>query len=136
MSDISPAASKVTVMTASVVGEARSYVSALIGRQPPGAKLKQAFPRVARLVGMTERRVKAIWHGENKSINGDELEALRRAVVKVSGAQVVNETKSYADRIEAAAYALAAIDPDFHRPEIDRLRNVAAGVRNALRDQG
>jgi len=40
------------------------------------------------------------------------------------------------DLLEAAARALEAIDPDFHRPEIDRLRNVALGMRHVAVDEG
>lgn len=65
-------------MTANVLREARGHVAALIGNQPAGSKLKTAWPRLASLLGTTERRVRAIWNGEAKAIRADEMDALRK----------------------------------------------------------
>lgn len=130
MLDFSPKNSgkrRASQMTASVLREARGHVAALIGRQPPGAKLKAAWPRIARLVGLTERRIRAIWHSEARSIRADEMDALRAAA---------NESKSkshvanHAAQIEAAARALEAASPSLHRAEIDRLRDAARRLRD------
>jgi len=115
-------------MSATVLREARGHVAALIGPQPPGAKLKNAFPRVARFVGLSERRIRAIWNHEARAIRADEIDALREAVERKEQATYVTD---HASRLEAAARALEAIDPDFHRPENDRLRNVARRIRDA-----
>lgn len=118
---------KVHHMTASVLREARGHVAALIGNRPPGAKLKNAWPRLARILGTTERRVRAIWNGEARAVRADEMDALREAVARKKTANVTD----HASRLEAAARALETIDPDFHRSEIDRLRHVAGTLRRA-----
>ena len=122
--EISPK-QKVHHMTASVLREARGHVAALIGPQPPGAKLKAAWPRLARMLGTTERRVRAIWNGEARAIRADEMDTLRQAVANQKAAHVTD----HAARLEAAAEALARIDPEFHGPEIDRLRHLACRMR-------
>lgn len=39
--------------------------------------LKAAFSEVARLFGLTERRVRACWHHEIRRVSADEFEAVR-----------------------------------------------------------
>jgi hypothetical protein len=119
-------------MTASVFCEARGHVATLIGLQPPGARLKSAFPRVARALGMTERRVKAIWHGEARLIRADEMDLLRAAVAINAKKKATDDTLAHAARLDAAAQALEAVDHDFYREEADRLRNAARDIRRAL----
>ena len=87
-------------MTASAMREARGYVATIIGKQPPGSPLKEHFPRVARLFGMTERRVRAFWNGE-AAPNGKELDAMRLVVARNVGRQACAELISYAARLDA-----------------------------------
>lgn len=117
---------KVHHMTANVLREARGHVAALIGNQPAGSKLKTAWPRLASLLGTTERRVRAIWNGEAKAIRADEMDALRKAVTTK---QVSDVSFRHAARLETAATALAQVDPDFHREEIERYRLLAMRLR-------
>lgn len=50
-------------------------------RQEVGARraigLKGAFREVARLYSLTERRVRAAWHGELRSVRAEEWESVR-----------------------------------------------------------
>jgi len=108
--------------------EARGYVATIIGKQPPGSPLKTHFPRVARLFGLSERRVRAFWHGE-AAPSGQELDAMRLAVARNVGRQACDELIFYAARLEAAAIALEMMDADFHRTEIARLRDMARRIR-------
>ncbi|GAN90987.1 hypothetical protein Gbfr_022_031 [Gluconobacter frateurii M-2] len=43
-----------------------------------GRGLKAAFREVARLYGLTERRVRACWHGEVRFVGAAEWESVRR----------------------------------------------------------
>lgn len=128
--------SKVHHMTASALHEARGHVAALIGQLPPGDRLKAAFPRVARRLRMSERRIRAIWHGEAKAILADEMDLLRREAANTERKRGTNATLEYAARLEADAAALEAIDPDFHRGSIDRLRDTACVIRRAVAGEG
>lgn len=134
MSDFSPKR-KVLIMSACSLTEARGLVEAIIGNIPPGRPLKAEFPRIARFVGLPERRLRAIWNKENRTISPDELTALRLALVSKSGTKAIHETLAHADRLDAAAHALASIDPEFHGAEIDRLRDMARRVRGVV-DRG
>ena len=111
-------------MNSVALNEARGLVASLIGSQPPGAKLKSAWGRVARVVGFTERRVRAIWNNEVRCLRADELEALRLAVAN-KRAPALPELAEQAARLMASASSLEAIDADFYRAEIDRLRDMA-----------
>lgn len=118
-------------MTASALSEARGHVAAIIGPQPPGSRLKSLLPRVASRLGMSERRVRAIWHGEARAIRSDEMDVLRAAAAGQAHKKASNATLTYATRLDDDAAALEARDPDFHRTEIDRLRDTARLIRRA-----
>jgi hypothetical protein len=124
---------KVHHMTASVLSEARGHVAALIGPQAPGAKLKASWPRLARLLGTTERRVRAIWNGEARAIRADEMDTLREAVARKN---VANVALIDAARLETAATALAQVDPDFHRQDIELYRDLARHLRSQAQNAG
>ena len=122
-------------MNSVALNEARGLVASLIGSQPPGAKLKSAWGRVARVVGFTERRVRAIWNNEVRCLRADELEALRFAVAR-KRVSAYNQLAEQAARLMASASSLEAIDADFYRAEIDRLRDVAGRLGNVAHSEG
>lgn len=110
--------------------EARSHLATLIGddRRP----LKALLPRLATTLGMNPRRVRALWSGEARRIEHDEIMQLRAATIK----KQVADARAYADRLESLAYILEAKDSAFHaadiadaRAQVCRLRNVAGGTR-------
>lgn len=127
---------KVHHMTTSVLLEAQGHVSALIGPRLPGERVKRAIPQIARRLGMSERRVKAFLYGEAKSVRADEMDLLRQAADTAARKKASHGTLEYAARLEADAEALEAIDPDFHRESIDRLRNTARLIRRAVAGEG
>ncbi|KXV65626.1 hypothetical protein [Gluconobacter oxydans] len=51
-------------------------------RDRRGLGLKGAFREVARLFGLTERRVRACWHHEIRSVTAGEWEAVRQARIQ------------------------------------------------------
>ena len=135
MSEISPKRSEIlpegAIMSSVAVMEARSLVADLIGVQPPGFKLKNAWPRLARMTGFGERRLKGIWHGEARRICVEEMAALKAAADRRRTSSLAS-IQTNADRLDAVAHSLEGIDADFHRGEIDRLRNVARQLRREL----
>lgn len=46
-------------------------------RSRRGDGLKRAFGEVARYFGLTERRVRAAWHGEIRNVSADEWQVVR-----------------------------------------------------------
>jgi len=79
--------------------EARALVAALIGPMVAGDCLKNHFYRVARRVGLSPRRVRAIWHFEARRIDAVEMDALRAAVAAPSEKVVVNDIEKLRARI-------------------------------------
>jgi hypothetical protein len=59
-----------------------------------GRGLKAAFNEVARLFGLTERRVRAAWHHEIRTVTADEwqvVRACRVAALRARQAQIAHE---------------------------------------------
>lgn len=131
MSDVSP---KVIHMSSVVLSEACGHVATLIGRQPPGFKLKQAWPRVARLIGTTERRIRAIWHQEARAIRADELDALRAAVAAkhLKSQGLTDDRAALAAQFERTAERLAQTDAAFFGADVERLRGQALQLRGMV----
>ncbi len=120
MSEISP---KDSEMSATAKAEARGLFAVCIEYFAPRQRLKTAIPAVAHRVGITSpRRARAIYAGEARRIESYELDGLRAAAAKA-------EALRTAAQLDGAAHALLAIDADFHRPEIDRLRRLACELR-------
>jgi len=75
----------------------------------------------------TERRVRSIWSGEARRIDNYEMSDLERAAAE----EAANEFDISIKRAARMAQFLAAQDEDFHRPEIDRLRQFFGGMDRA-----
>lgn len=135
MSDVSPELSDVSpkgkVMSICATLEAHGHVRSLISEYPAGTPLKAVFPQVARRLGVSTRRVLAFWHREARQVPAEEMDALREAV-KRRKINATNEAMNDAATLERAADALASVDPDFHRADVDRLRSAARDIRRAL----
>ncbi len=70
-------------------GAIRAEVEARRGRG-----LKIAFAEAARFFGLTERRVRAAWHGEVRTVSADELLAVRArrvAALRARHAEIARE---------------------------------------------
>lgn len=98
-----------------VAVEARTCLETLIARYPRELPLKAVFPRLARLLRMSVRRIETIWRGTAK-LTACEMDRLRAAVL-------ATQEESHADKLERAARTLETIDPDFYGQEIARLRD-------------
>lgn len=113
-------------MSHAATAEARDHVASLVNQFPRDVPLKAALPAIARRVGMTARRVTAIWHREARAIHSAEMDALRAAVSK----EARNELLRTAGQLEAMAHRLAVVDPEMAGPQIDAMRDAARRARN------
>lgn len=107
--------------------ETRHHIEVLMR---PGERMKAAFPRIARLIGSKPRRVRQLWSGEVTDPKARELDALRDARAKAAEHALSLESLDHARTLEAHASRLAIIDPEFHRSEIARLRDMARRARS------
>lgn len=71
---------------------------------------------------VTLRRVRSIWEGKAKRIDGQEKDALRRAQIE----EARNEYQALRGRLASLEAALAVADPAFFGPEMDAYREMAA----------
>lgn len=110
----------------SSVAEAQTLLQRGIGPVLPGTPLKALFPKVARQLGVTVRRVETIWQGTARRIDAAEMDRLRALASPKS-----NDTPevAHASRYDAIAAALEAVDPDFHGQDIARYRGLARALR-------
>lgn len=133
MSDVS--SKKVIHMSLAALREANGHVRGMVDAYGAATPLKSVWPAIARKIGVTERRIRAIWHGEARHISSAEMDALR-AASRAASSHIRADILTHADKLDRAAAALESIDPEFHRVEIDRLRNAACLVRRASGDEG
>lgn len=110
----------------SAIPETRQHIELLIR---PGERLKQAFPRIARMIGANPRRVRQLWSGEVTDPKARELDALRAARAKAAEIAITTESLRHASDLEIHASRLALLDPDVHGAEITRLRDLAGRAR-------
>lgn len=108
----------------SAVAEARFHIERAIRPFAPGTPLKVLFPRVARLLGVTPRRVETLWLGTARRVDSDEMDRLRNLV------RVQPIEDFHATGFERDAARLEALDADFYGPEIARLRGLAVRAGN------
>jgi hypothetical protein len=116
--------------------EARGYVVAVLGKIDAGDKLYRHFPRVSHALGISTRKVRSLWGREECSVSGKEIDTMRVRVARLAPEKSISELEAYAARLEASAAALEMIDAGLHRGQIDRIRDVARGVRDAVAGKG
>jgi len=73
---------------------------------------------------MTLRRVRTLWEGTGTRVDGEEKDALRQAKIE----EARNEYKALRSRLASLEAALAAVDQDFHGPQMDAYRTAAGGM--------
>lgn len=105
----------------------------------PGEKLKAQMNRAwANLGRPSFWRIVSAWRGEAgcwSAAAAYDFEG-RYAAWTAHRARIAREGDlTHAAKLEAAATALEAQDSDFHRTEIDRLRNVARLLRDVAGDR-
>jgi len=96
---------------------------------PPadGHNVKSRIASAARkLRSWSPARVRDVWYGDGRvRLRADEMQALRTAARAVEERAAANELAELRARIARIEAVLVASDPDFHRPEIDALRDMA-----------
>lgn len=85
----------------------------------PGDSIKTAIVRVARKLGWSIPRTKAIWYAEARRIDAAEMDQLRALA------------REQAARFTRLADAMRAVDPEFHQPDIAALISAARKLSGA-----
>src|SRR5215813_396265 len=101
----------------------RDLVMAIGGDLRPDENRKAWLYRVASLSNVHFRLVRAAWHREPVS-----KETERR--LRTAAERLHRETLNTAVRLQQIAARLEAIDPDFHRADVDALRALARRHRD------
>jgi BMFP domain-containing protein YqiC len=70
------------------------------------------------------RRIRQLWEGKASRVDGEEKDALRQAKIE----EARNEYKALRSRLASLEAALAAVDEDFHGPQMDAYRASATGL--------
>lgn len=128
----------------SCVAEASSRMKSIAEPYPAGDKIKAAIERARRLVSaelracgfdvMSYGRAKRIWKQEARRIDGEEIDAIRRAdkQERVTLGEARAEYAKLLDRIAACETILGLQDADFHSVSRDALRGVAGSPDRAM----
>lgn len=106
--------------------EARLHLETIVGRTFPGSPLKVVFAWLAHKLRVSIRRIETMWRGTAR-ITAEEMDRLRA----LAAAKTAFE-ESHASRLDRHADRLEAVDHDFYRAEIDRLRGQADQLRNLV----
>lgn len=120
----------------SVASVARAHLGAIINYRAPGLPLKSAIPRVAAILKINARRVRALWSLEARRIEHDEMSALERELAAISERALTTEIHKHANQLEGYAARLAMADPELYGTEVARLRNLARRARSVLDEVG
>ena len=95
---------------------AREAMIALAGRPPMHGELPRWLEKVSKAAGISFRTAKSLWNEEIKDPNHLAAKAIRQQA-QIEEAR--RDAKVVANFFNSRAQALANIDPDFHRSEID-----------------
>ena len=87
--------------------------------------------RAARRAGITFRAAKALYYGETRDPRDSIARAIRHAVAARDLNAAIN---MQADRLATIADGLEARDADFHRQQIDHIRNLVSQMRLGVAD--
>lgn len=110
--------------------QARAHMGAIVQFVAPHLPLKSALPRAAIFVGINARRARALWNREARAVLAEEIQALEAARARIAERILTKEISEHANRLEVHASRLASIDPEFHGPEVSRLRQLARCARD------
>lgn len=102
----------------------------------PNRPIKDAIPKAAKFLGLGERRVRALWAQEARSIQVADEEAVFEAEVRISEHILSKEVERHANRLEYAALRFSSKCPDTYRDRIARCRALARGVRGLFDREG
>jgi hypothetical protein len=108
----------------------REAMITLAGSPPAYGELPRWLTRVAKSAGISFRTARSLWLGEIDDPNHLAARAVRQQA-QIEEAR--RDAKVVADFFNSHAQALANIDPDFHRDQIDAF--VAAARALSSRDR-
>lgn len=100
MLDRSPKVSEQSPMTAAA--EARDLIVRIAGPQPLGASVKGVLRLVARKTGLGDRRIRAFWNKEARSILSTEMDRLRQVSALEEANAALREINTSIARAEDA----------------------------------
>lgn len=99
---------------------AREALINLAGRPPAYGEQPRWLQYVAKLAGITPRTARSLWNDEIKKPDHQAVRLVQRALDERQRIEEARrDAQTVADIFNRHAQALAAIDPDFHRPTID-----------------
>jgi hypothetical protein len=93
-----------------------------------GDRVKAAIARAARHAGLAYWRAFDIWYGKARRIEPHEIDAIEDALIKRRKEVTRNELHDLRTRLARLEALLVQADPEFHRPELDRLRLPDGGL--------
>ena len=94
----------------------REAMIALAGNPPMHGELPRWLAKVSKLAGISFRTARSLWYDEINDTTHSAIQAVRRQA-QIEEAR--RDAKVVADFFHSHAQALANIDPDFHRDQID-----------------
>lgn len=101
----------------------------IIAGHREGDTVATRIRRLCRITKLSHSQARRVWYGEIKDPKASVIDAIANAKPR-------NEAIAHAEILERAARSLESIDPDFHRTEIDRLRDAARKLRGVDAGEG
>lgn len=100
---------------------------------PYDGNRKGWLSRAARVSGATYRQIKGLWYGEISDPKHSVATSILTAADKARIKEAASDANTVASFFDSHAQALANVDADFHREQIDAFREVARviGSRNS-----
>lgn len=112
--------------------EARRLLIEIAGRITLEDSVKTVLGRVARALGLGDRRVRAIWNREARAIRSEEMDALRAAAAERRKLDAIKAGRDDAVALAAMFSRVLASDADAHphlaREEVDALRAIVERI--------
>jgi hypothetical protein len=101
---------------------ARQAMIALAGAPPAHGELPRWLSGISKAAGISFRTARSLWLNEIKDPDHLAVQAVRR---QAEIAEAKRDAKAVANFFNSHAQALANIDPDFHRDQIDAFLEAA-----------
>lgn len=100
----------------------REAMITLMGSPPAHGEVPRWLSRVAKSAGISFRTARSLWLNEIKNPDHLAAQAVRRQAELMEAKRDAQVVANFFNR---HAQALANVDPDFHRPEIDAFLEAA-----------
>jgi hypothetical protein len=103
----------------------REAMIAVAGSAPMHGELPRWLTKIAKATGISFRTARSLWNEEIRDPNHLAVQAVQRQAQII---EAQRDAKVVANFFNSRAQALANIDPDFHRNEIDAFLAAARAV--------